>query len=53
VSIDPTLGREHVTPDKHAVILGILLLKKTTLQNVLEHGKKDLGLLWFYRVPEV
>lgn len=40
MSIDPTLGREHVTPDKHAVILGILLLKKTTLQNVLEHGKK-------------
>lgn len=39
-SYDLTLSRQLVTLDKYAIILGILLLKKTTLQNVLEHGKK-------------
>lgn len=40
--------------DKHAVILGILPLKKTAFKkSVRTWGKKDLALLWFYRVPEV
>lgn len=40
MSVDLTLGREHVTLDKHAIIQGMLLLKKKTLKNVLEHGEK-------------